>query len=130
MTLAIHPSTRALRWSLSTNNNNNRDNARNATPRDPFSYGQIANIISYRIITANCSGLPLPTNLHTYYGHAGVPARFASLISFRRHAVPLCRAPGRRTPPSSPWKRARRRDQVRRRSRKHTVNSNLAELYT
>lgn len=27
--------------------------------------GQIANIISYRIITANCSRLPLPTSLHT-----------------------------------------------------------------
>lgn len=65
MILLIDPLTHALRRSLSMNNNNSRDNARTVTPRDPFSCDQIANIISYRIITANCSGLPLPTSLHT-----------------------------------------------------------------
>ena len=32
---------------------------------DQFSVGQIANIISYRIITVNCSGLPLPSRSRT-----------------------------------------------------------------
>lgn len=48
-----------------TNNNNNRDNARSGTPEIRLVPGQIANIISYRIIMANCSRLPLPTSLHT-----------------------------------------------------------------
>jgi len=41
--------------------------------------GQIANIISYRIITANCSRLPLPTSLHSATPVAARPPRALSL---------------------------------------------------
>lgn len=130
---AVNSSTCELQRSSSRNNNNNRDNARNATPRDPFSYNQIASIISYRIITANCSGLPLPTSLHTarpLWRPGSLCRRRGGLFSLRLAFIDAFVGDSSHLSPSLTIVEtcSMPRGQMRRCSRKHTVNSNLAEL--
>lgn len=109
--------------SSSRHNDDNLDNARD----------QIANIISYRIITANCSSLPLPASLHATrpLWRPRSPSRVPFAPVFLLFA-PVHGSSGysSHVSPSFVLLQAcsTSRDQVRRCSPKRTVNSNLLQL--